>query len=64
MPDREKVIEEFEQLLNAARWNYQDFIDLTVDRGEEILALLKEQKAEIERLKTATAGDNHIPLRW
>lgn len=90
--DREKVINEFEHLLNAAKGNYQDFVDLTVDGGEEILALLKEQddeiyalgvelaaanelaegyaelleekEEEIERLKTPTAGDNHIPLRW
>ena len=44
MPDREKIIEEFEHLLNAAKGNYQDFVDLTVDGGEEILALLKEQE--------------------
>ena len=42
--DREKVIKEFEHLLNAAKGNYQDFVDLTVDGGEEILALLKEQE--------------------
>jgi len=45
MPDREKVIKAFEHLLNAAKGNYQDFVDLTVDGGEEILALLKEQEA-------------------
>ena len=45
MPDREKVIKHFEHLLNAAKGNYQDFVDLTVDVGEEILALLKEQEA-------------------
>ena len=48
MTDREKVIKEFEHLLNAAKGNYQDFIDLTVDGGEEILALLKEQEAATE----------------
>lgn len=26
--------------------------------------MLKERAEEIERLKTPTAGDNHIPLRW
>lgn len=45
MPDREKVIKEFEHLLNAAKGNYQDFVDLTVDGGDEILVLLKEQEA-------------------
>ena len=51
MPDIEKVIEEFEHLLNAAKGNYQDFVDLTVDEGEEILAMLKAQEAQIERLE-------------
>lgn len=49
MPDREKVIKEFEHLLNAARGNYQDFVDLTVDGGDEILALLKEQEALLNK---------------
>jgi hypothetical protein len=30
----------------------------------DAITLLKEQAEEIERLKTPTAGDNHIPLRW
>ena len=47
MPDREKVIKEFEHLLNNAKDNYQDFVDLTVDGGEEILAILEEQDAKI-----------------
>ena len=51
MADREKIIKEFEHLLNAAKGNYQDFVDLTVDGGKEILALLKEQQAEIDHLK-------------
>lgn len=45
MIDRENVIKEFEHLLNAAKGNYQDFVDLTVDGGDEILALLKEHEA-------------------
>lgn len=45
MPDKEKIIKEFEHLLNAAKGNYQDFVDLTVDGGDEILALLKEREA-------------------
>lgn len=53
MPDREKVIKEFEHLLNAAKGNYQDFVDLTVDGGDEILVLLKEQEAEIYSLNAA-----------
>ena len=30
----------------------------------ELGQLLKERAEEIERLKTPTAGDNHIQLRW
>lgn len=45
MIEREKVVKEFEHLLNAAKGDYQDFVDLTVDFGEEIDALLKEQEA-------------------
>ena len=45
MTDREKVVKQFMHLLNAAKGNYQDFVDLTVDLGEEIAALLKEQEA-------------------
>ena len=53
MPDREKTIKEFEHLLNAAKSNYQDFVDLTVDAGDEILALLKEQEEKIKQLRLA-----------
>lgn len=52
MTDKKKVVKEFEHLLNAANGNYQDFVDLTVDVGEEILALLKEQEAKEQCLKT------------
>ena len=45
--DREKVVKHFEHLLNAAKGNYQDFVDLTVDAGEEILALLKEKETKL-----------------
>ena len=59
--DREKVIKEFEHLLNAAKGNYQDFVDLTVDGGEEILALLKEQKETINDLtNTIRQLNQHI----
>jgi L-ribulose-5-phosphate 3-epimerase UlaE len=46
MHDREKLIKEFEHLVNAAKGNYFDFVDLPVDEGEEILSLLKEQEAK------------------
>jgi hypothetical protein len=48
-----KVIKHFEHLLNAAKGNYQDFVDLTVDAGEEILDLLKEQEETIDELQNA-----------
>ncbi len=58
MIDREKVIKEFEHLLNVAKDNYQDFVDLTVDGGEEILALLKEQEAVRPILTPWTVNDD------
>ena len=51
--DGKKAIKEFEHLLNAARGNYFDFVDLTVDLGEEILAMLKEQDDLGEELANA-----------
>jgi hypothetical protein len=32
--------------------------------AQALLMMLKEQAAEIERLKQRTAGDNEIPLKW
>jgi hypothetical protein len=64
--DREIVIKEFEHLLNAAKGNYQDFVDLTVDGGEEILALLKEQE-EQKRKWLQCIADNQLanaPRDW
>ena len=31
---------------------------------DEALKVIESQQAEIERLKTKTAGDNKIPLKW
>ena len=45
--DREKTIEDLEHLLNVAKGNYQDFVDLTVDGAEEVLVLLKEQETVV-----------------
>lgn len=45
MTEREKIVKEFEHMINEAKGDYMDFVDLTVDFGEEILALLKEQEA-------------------
>jgi transcription elongation GreA/GreB family factor len=61
MTDREKVVKQFMHLLNAAKGNYQDFVDLTVDLGEEIAALLREQERRIneleEKLRLMEYGD-------
>ena len=61
MVDQEKVIKEFEHILNEAKGDYMDFADLTVDFGEEILAMLKEQKKRIneleEKLRLLKYGD-------
>ena len=74
--DREKVIDGLEML---RFFNQRAGRELWADKPHDIqetdianadtifadaLALLKEQEEEIERLKTPTAGDNHIPLRW
>ena len=56
MSDMEKVIEDFENLLNAAKGNYQDFVDLTVDGAEEVLALLKDQGAKPPRVHENAYG--------
>ena len=42
--DRKKVIKEFEHILNEARGDYQDFADVTVEFGDEILSMLKEKE--------------------
>ena len=49
--DREKIIKEFEHILNEARGDYLDFADITVDFGEKVLAMLKEQEKQIEQLE-------------
>lgn len=49
MSDREKVIKEFEHILNEARGDYLDFADITVDFGDEILAMLKEQEEQKQK---------------
>ena len=46
---------------------YQGAVELLRQKTilfDDAIKRLKEQETEIERLKTPTAGDNHIPLRW
>jgi len=45
-------------------WNLNEADKVTYDACVGAIALLKEQEEEIERLKTPTAGDNKIPLKW
>ena len=67
--DREKVIKGLEcivtngkcDLFNCPYWDASSCINAV---SSDAIALLKEQAEEIERLKTPTAGGNHIPLRW
>ena len=69
MPDMDKVKKALEYCDNSedcrgcVYWEETLHInDCPVNRYA--LELLKEQDAEIERLKKPTAGDNKIPLRW
>lgn len=65
MPDREKYIEILSKAVKTVKeFNEDTPIKISLECVEDILALLKEQAEEIERLKKSTAGDNHIPLRW
>lgn len=45
MTDREQIIKDFEHAVNKARGDYYDYVDLTVEDADEILKLLKDQKA-------------------
>ena len=45
MPDREKVISTFEKIISVCKEDGCDFVDLTFEDAERILALLKEQEA-------------------
>ena len=61
MPDRDMIIKGCENWVNNHKGeNYL----LTYSSVVELLAMLKEQGAEIERLKKPTTGDNKIPLKW
>lgn len=69
--DREKVIERLEYCAETRDGYVRDCINDAIamlNEQEKALyelgQLLKERAEEIERLKTQTAGDNHIPLRW
>ncbi len=74
MPDRELLLERLErlaivldELMPQCAELVRDSIALLKEQEKalyELGQLLKERAEEIERLKTPTAGDNHIPLRW
>ena len=42
--DREKVISTFEKIISVCKEDGCDFVDLSFEDAEQILALLKEQK--------------------
>lgn len=48
--------------VNGRKWGENDVREF--GQGRPKWCPMKEQAEEIERLKTPTAGDNHIPLRW
>ena len=61
MPDRDMIINGCENWVNNHKG---ENCLLTYSSVVELLAMLKEQGAEIERLKKPTTGDNKIPLKW
>lgn len=57
MIDRENTISTFEKIINVCKEDGCDFVDLSFEDAEQILALLKEQEAEIAFLQSyATAN--------
>lgn len=46
MTDYEQLIADFEHEVNKAHGEGWDFVDLSIEEGKEILALLKEQESE------------------
>jgi len=62
--DREKVIKEFEYILNEARGDYLEFADITVDFGEEILAMLKEHEPIAPSVCGSKEPDGHGCWRY
>ena len=45
MAEREKVIDTFEKIISVCKEDGCDFVDLTFEDAEQILAMLKEQEA-------------------
>ena len=46
MADREKVISKFEKIISVCKEDGCDFVDLSFEDAEQILALLKEQEPQ------------------
>jgi len=66
MADREKVIIAFEKIISVCKEDGCDFVDLAFEDAEQILALLKEQKSDIEKLNGFINGfskDAIVPVR-
>ena len=59
MSDREKVISTFEKIISVCKEDGCDFVDLTFEDAEQILALLKEQE-EQKRKWLQNIADNQL----
>lgn len=59
MADREKVISTFEKIISVCKEDGCDFVDLTFEDAEQILAMLKEQEAVEPRVSTAEQRCGH-----
>ena len=57
MPDREKVVSTFEKIISVCKEDGCDFVDLTFDDAEQILAMLKEQQEQIDKLLEESASN-------
>jgi len=57
MPDREKVISTFEKIISVCKEDGCDFVDLTFEDAEQILALLKEREEHEPTLEEWTARE-------
>jgi len=60
MADRELLLERLERLAIVL----DELMPQCAELVRDAIVLLKEQEAEIERMKKPTVGDNKIPLKW
>lgn len=58
--DREKVISTFEKIISVCKEDGCDFVDLTFEDAEQILALLKEQNGLMLALDQSNAVNGYL----